>query len=46
MELKYHQDTDKLHIGCVAPRAYYIPYAGSDRVTPREAASALADCEA
>ena len=46
MELKYHQDTEKLHIGCEAPRAYYIPYAESDSVTPREAASALADCGA
>lgn len=46
MELLFHQNTEILHLWCEAPRAYYIPYAETDRVTPREAASALADCEA
>ena len=46
MELKYHQDTRKLHIGCEAPRAYYVPYAEGDAVSPRQAASADADCAA
>ncbi|MBR4439609.1 MAG: glycoside hydrolase family 2 [Clostridia bacterium] len=46
MELIFHQNTEILHLWCEAPRAYYIPYAETDRVKPREAASALADCEA
>jgi len=26
----YHQDLNKLHVGCLSPRAYYIPYHNED----------------
>ena len=26
MELNFHKTTDILHVGCMAPRAYYIPF--------------------
>lgn len=44
MKLNYHQDTEKLHINCETPRAYYIPYDARDAVAPQKAASAFADC--
>lgn len=44
MKLNYHQDTEKLHVGCEKPRAYYVPYDESNIVSPKKAASAFADC--
>ncbi len=45
MKLYYHRNTEVLHTGCNPPRAYYIPYAPNDPVSPYEAARGDADCK-
>lgn len=31
MELKYHRDHRSLHVNCLPPRAYYIPYESAEK---------------